>query len=72
VDLGALVAGGLGAAGWASLESVTQVNGLLQILGQGELGDGSNVAFLLLPLPEPGVLVLLLAAALGGWARRRG
>jgi hypothetical protein len=74
VDLGALVSGGLGAAGWSRLAEAIRANGLGQILGPGLRTNGSDLAYLLVPAPEPGAW-LLLAIALGGLAlerRRRG
>jgi hypothetical protein len=58
-DLGSLVAGGLGAAGWDRLASAIRAGGLGQLLGRGQLANGSDLAYALAPLPEPGTLPLL-------------
>jgi hypothetical protein len=72
VDLGALVQGGLGAAGWSYLADAIRANGLDQIIGYGQLTNGSDLPYLLRVVPEPGTS-LLVALGLGGmaFARRR-
>jgi hypothetical protein len=65
VDLGSLVAGGLTAEGWSYLASAIRANGLDQILGQGRLLTGGDLAYLLVPVPEPGTGWLVAAALLG-------
>jgi hypothetical protein len=47
-----LVAGGIAAQGWRSLEVPVESNARGQILGFGELQDGRRRAFLLTPIPE--------------------
>jgi len=58
-DLGALVLGGLPAAGWDALASAIRANGLAQILGSGMLANGGTLAYLLVEAPEPGTGLLL-------------
>jgi hypothetical protein len=67
VDLGALVSGGLSAAGWSQLVEATGANGLGQIVGRGIRADDSYLTYLLAPVPEPGTLVLF-AVSLSGLA----
>ncbi len=71
VDLGALVAGGLSAAGWSALYGAIRENGLDQIVGGGILPTGGWLAYLLVPIPEPGTGVLVALGLLGFAARPR-
>ena len=75
-DLGLLVDGGLPANGWDALYRSIRANGLGYIEGFGRatnLPPGSQSAFLLVPVPEPGSVVLAGLAACGliAVARRR-
>lgn len=64
-DLGSLVSGGLSANGWAALVGSISTNSFGQILGYGNLLDGSRMAFLLTPIiPEPSSLTLVLCSLL--------
>jgi len=65
--------GGLHAAGRGSVRAGTRsiltdetfgLNEVGQILGRGELENGSPLAFLLVPVPEARSVVLLLGAGL--------
>jgi hypothetical protein len=71
VDLGALVLGGLTAAGWDRLEWAIRANGLAQIVGSGRLQSGGNLAYLLVAIPEPGTGPLVSIGLLELVARRR-
>jgi hypothetical protein len=72
LDLGGLVAGGLDAAGWSHLASALRANGLGQIIGSGRLTptDSWGFAYLLLPVPEPGAALLLVASLGLAWRSR--
>ncbi len=75
-DLGLLVDGGLPANGWDALYQAIQANGLGYIEGFGRATNvplSSQSAFLLVPVPEPGSVVLAGLAACGliAVARRR-
>jgi hypothetical protein len=72
LDLGALVAGDLTAAGWSHLATAFRANGLGQILGSGRLSptDSWGMAYLLTPVPEPGTALLLAAFVLVAWRSR--
>jgi hypothetical protein len=66
-DLGLLVDGGLLANGWESLATAVRGNDVGQIVGHGTLNSpgGSQMAYLLRPVPEPSSAALALVALLG-------
>ena len=70
-DLGALVVGGLPAAGWDALASAIRANGLTQILGSGVLEGGGTLAYLLVAVPEPGTGLLVAVGIAVLTAQRR-
>jgi hypothetical protein len=79
-DLGALVNGGLSAAGWQMLQNIygpvgSDLNGYPQfIVGEGQInGDstGTDVYFLSAVVPEPASLSILAVAPLALLIRRR-
>jgi probable HAF family extracellular repeat protein len=59
LDLNTLVSGGLG--NFSYLEVATALNDAGQIVGYGKTLDGETRAFLLTPVPEPGIWVLMIA-----------
>ncbi len=74
-DLANLVDGGLADNGWADLEEGLMANGLGYISGQGiaaGLPEGSQSAFLLVPVPEPSSFALAALGFVGvfGWRLR--
>jgi hypothetical protein len=70
-DLGALVEGGLGANGWAALNRAIEMSTLGHIRGQGTITDGTNLPYLLTPVPEPTGVALLAVTAIAVLPRRR-
>jgi hypothetical protein len=73
IELGALVDGGIAAAGLANLVSFEGPNAQGQIAGYGgSLGGSGQTAFLLTPvsIPEPGTVSLVALGALGLLGRR--
>ena len=75
MDLGSLIDGGLGAAGWTYLADAFRANGSGQIIGAGLLSDmtSGQMTYLLTPVPVPPALYLFGTGLLGliGVARKK-
>lgn len=71
-DLSSLIDGGIDGNGWLELLSITEANSLGQAVGYGRRANfGSEIAFLLTPVPEPGFLVNFIAVLLALRRRNR-
>lgn len=74
-DLGSLVGDGLAVNGWDYLpyDSEIHANGRGQIIGRGALAAqaGNEIAYLLMPVPEPSALYLAAFGVVALLARRR-
>jgi hypothetical protein len=70
-DLGALVDGGLTAAGWSRLTDALEMSPSGHILGIGTLISNGSMPFLMSPIPEPTSFALLALSGLALLPRRR-